>query len=148
MYIKKAQNDEYHVPEESREEMDVEKSKPVTKTEIEYILKTCLIVSEITVINKVNIEIYHRIAMSNIKLDVEVEMKTMMTQRPQRVDVIQIRSKKIEFQLELRKRFETLQELDDIDTMSETITYNIQQSASRVAKTIDKPLKSRISSPT
>ena len=71
--------------------------------------------------------------MSNIKLDVEVETKTMMTQRPPRVDFIQIRSKKIEFQLELRTRFEKLQELDDIDTMSETITY--------------KPLKSRILSP-
>ena len=48
----------------------------------------------------------------------------------------------------LRNGFETLQELDDIDTMSATITYMIQQSASRVAKAINKPLKSRISSPT
>ena len=102
----------------------------------------------ITVINKINIGIYHKMVMSNIKLDVEVETKTMMTQRPPRVDFIQIRSKKIEFQLELRTRFETLQELDDIDTMSETITYKIQQSATRVARTIDKPLKSRILSST
>ena len=57
-----------------------------------------------------------------------------MTKRPPRVDATRIGSKKIEFQLKLRNRFETLHELDDIDTMSETITYIIQQSASRVAK--------------
>ena len=44
----------------------------------------------------------------------------------------------------------TLQELDDIGTMSQTITDMIHQSAStsRVAKAINTPLKSRISSPT
>ena len=57
-------------------------------------------------------------------------------------------SKKIEIQFEWRKRFETLQELDDIDTMREIITYMIQQSASGVDKAINKPLKSRLSSPT
>ena len=51
-----------------------------------------------------------------------------MTNRPPRVDATQIGSKKIEFQRELRNRFETL-ELDGIDTMSETITDMIQQSA-------------------
>ena len=68
-----------------------------------------------------------------------------MTKRPPRIDVAQIGSKKIEYQLELRNRFETFQELDDIDTMSETITDTIQQSASRVAKAINTPHKSRIS---
>ena len=33
----------------------------------------------------------------------------------------------------------TLHKLDDIDTMSETVTYMIQESASRVAKAINKP---------
>ena len=58
--------------------------------------------------------------MHNIKLDVQVERQTLMTKRPPRVDATQIESKKIEFQLEWRNRFETLQDLDDIDTMSET----------------------------
>ena len=44
-----------------------------------------------------------------------------MTKRHPRVDALRIGSKKIEFQLELRNRFETLRELDDIDTMRETI---------------------------
>ena len=48
---------------------------------------------------------------------------------------------KFEFQLKLGNRFETLQELDDIDT----ITYMIRQTALRVAKTTNKELKSRIS---
>ena len=48
----------------------------------------------------------------------------------------------------MRNRFKTLQKLDVVDTMSELITDMIQQSASRVAKAINKPQKSRISSPT
>ena len=59
-----------------------------------------------------------------------------------------IGSKKIECELELRKRFETLQQLNDIDTMNETITYMIQKSESRVAKAINKPQRPRILSPT
>ena len=45
----------------------------------------------------------------------------------------------------LRNRFQTLRELDDIDTMSENITDKIQQCASRVAKVFNKPRKSNIS---
>ena len=82
--------------------------------------------------------------MSNIKLDIE-EREKMMTKRTARVDATQIGSKMIKFQLELRNRFRTLQEPDDIDTMSETITDMIQQSASRAAKAINKPQKLRIS---
>ena len=52
------------------------------------------------------------------------------------------------FLLELSNRFETVEELDDIGTMSETTVDTIQHSASKVAKAINKPLKSRISSPT
>ena len=76
-----------------------------------------------------------------------MERKTLMTKRPPRADATQIVSKKIEFHLELRKRFKTLQELDDIDTMSETIADMIQQGASIIAKEINKPLESRMSSP-
>ena len=54
--IKKVQDHEYHVPEESGEEMDVEKLNGVTKTEIDYILTNRPdIVTYVTVINKVNI---------------------------------------------------------------------------------------------
>ena len=75
----------------------------VMKTEIDYILTNKTdIVTDVTVINQVNIGSDHRMAMRNIKLVVGVERKTV--------------------RLELRNRFETLQELDDIDTMCETIT--------------------------
>ena len=80
--------------------------------------------------------------MSNIKLETE-----WMTKRPPRVDATRIGYKKSEFQLELRNRFETLQELDDIDTMSEAITVVIQQSASRIAKAFKSHIN-RGSSPT
>ena len=95
----------------------------VRKTEIKYILTNNPdIVTDVTVINQVNIGSDPRLDMRNIKLDVEVERKKCVTKRPPRLDATRIGSKKIEFQLELRNRFETLQELDDIDTTSETIT--------------------------
>ena len=81
-------------------------------------------------------------------LEYEYEYKYTSTITPSLVDTTQTGSKKIKFQHELRNQFETLQKLDDIDTLSETITDMIQQSMSRVAKAINKPLPSRISSPT
>ena len=48
----------------------------------------------------------------------------------------------------MRNRFETLQVLDYIETMSQIITDMIQQSTTRVANAINKPLQSRISLPT
>ena len=72
--------------------------------------------------------------MSNIKL----ERANMTTNRPPRVDAAEIGSKTIEFQLELRNRFEIPKELDDFVTISETITYMIQQRALRIAKAINK----------
>ena len=82
--------------------------------------------------------------MSNIKLDLEAERK----KRPPREDATRIGSTKIEFQLELRNRFETLQELNDIDTMRQTISDMIQQSASRVTMSINRQQNPRIPSPT
>ena len=119
-------------------------NEDTTKTEVDYFLTNRTdIITYVTVINQVNIGSAHRLVMSTIKLDVEVEKKQLKTKRPPRIDATRIGSKKIEFQLELRNRFETLQELDDIDT----ITDMIQQSTSKVAKAINKPHTSRISSP-
>ena len=119
----------------------------VTKIEIDSIATNRPdFVTDVTIINQDNTGSDHRMDMSNIKLSEEVERKTLITKRPQRVVATQIRSKKFEFQLKLRNRFKTLQELDDIDTMSETISDMIQQRASRVSRAINKPLKSRISS--
>ena len=86
-------NHEYHVPGESREEMDVENANGVTKTELDYILTNRPdIVTDVTVINQINIGTEHRIVMSNTKLDVEVERTKLMTKRPPRVDATQIGS--------------------------------------------------------
>ena len=52
----------------------------VTKTDINYILSNRSdIVTDVTVIDQVNIGSDHRLVMSNIKLDVGVERKKMMT---------------------------------------------------------------------
>ena len=81
-----------------------------TKTKIDYILTNRSdIVTDVTVISQVNIGSDHKLVMSNIKLDVEVERDKLMTKRPPRVDATRIGSKKFEFQLELGNRFETLQ---------------------------------------
>ena len=129
--------------------MDEGKPNCVTTTEIDYILTNRPdIVTDVQIINQVNIGSDHRLVMSNNKLDVELERKTIDGQEATKNRCLIIGSKKIEFQLELRNRFETLQELDDIDTMSDTITDIIQQSAPRVAKAISKPHILRTSSQT
>ena len=86
----------------------------VRKIDIDYFLTNRPdIVTDVTVINQVNIGTNNKMIMSNNKPVIEVEMINIMIKRPPRVDTTQIGSKNIEFQLELRNRFKTLQELDD-----------------------------------
>ena len=57
-----------------------------------------------------------------------------MNKTPPIVDAAEIALKKVEFQVELRNRFETQQIPDDIDIISEIIIDMTKQSASRVVK--------------
>ena len=68
--IKKVQNHEYHVPEESREKMDVEKPKRYNEDRNRLHSN-----KHVTVIKQDNIESDHRKVMSNINLDIELERK-------------------------------------------------------------------------
>ena len=89
-----------------------------------------------------------RIAMNNIKLGVEMEIKTIDDQETTKSRYHTDRIKEDLITTRIQKPIRAKQELDDIDTMSETITDMVQHSAPRVAKTINKPWTSRISSPT
>ena len=63
------------------------KPNGVSKTEIDYILTNRPdIVTYVTVVNHVNNGRDHRLIVGNIKLDVEVERKQMMTKLPPRVN--------------------------------------------------------------
>ena len=87
--------------------------------------------------------------MSNIRLDTKAERKKLLRKKkPPKVDTREIGIKKNEFQLELKNRFTALQELDDIDTLNETITETIQQTATSIAKQNTKRDKSRLSTQT
>ena len=68
-----------------------------------------------------------------------------MNKRPSIIYTKQIGSK-IEFELEVQNEIEILQELNDINAMSEVITVMIQQRTTRVTKATEKPLKWSISS--
>ena len=90
----------------------------VTKIEIDYILTNRPgIVTNVTVIKQVNIGSDHRLVMS--KLDVEVESKKKLWPK---VDAKRIGSRKIEYQLELRNIFETLQD-QELQTDLSTIRH-------------------------
>ena len=55
----------------------------VEKAEIDYILTNrCDVITDVTVINQVNIGRDHRMVVGNIKLDVEVERKNVMSKKP------------------------------------------------------------------
>jgi len=115
----------------------------VTKTEIDYTQTNRPdIVTDVTVIIQVNIGSDHWLVTNNIKLDVEMERKKYDQEATKsRCHISRIKEDRIPTRIE-----NPIRELDDIDTMSETITDLIQQSSTRVAKAINKTLKSRISS--
>ena len=77
-------------------------------------------VTDVTVINRVNIGGDHRMVMT----------------------------KKNTFQLELKNRFTSLEEHDDMDSLNKNMTEMIQQSELSIAKQTKKQKNPKISSPT
>ena len=120
-----------------------------TKNEIDYIMTDKPnMITDVRVINHINIGSDHRMLMSNIRLDTKAERKKLLRKKkPPKVDTREIGIKKNEFQLELKNRFTALQELDEIDTLNENITEMIQQTATSIAKQNTKHDKSRLSTP-
>ena len=121
-----------------------------TKNEIDYVMTDKPnMITDVRVINRINIGSDHRMLMSNIRLDTKAERKKLLRKKkPPKVDTREIGIKKNEFQLELKNRFTALQELDDIDTLNENITEIIQQTATSIAKQNTKRDKSRLSTQT
>ena len=73
----------------------------VTKTEIDYILiNRPDIVTDVTVINQFNIGSDHRVVMGNIKLDVEVERKTLRPAPKSRCHTNRIKEHRIPSRIE------------------------------------------------
>ena len=121
-----------------------------TKNEIYYIMTDKPnMITDVRVINSINIGSDHRMLVSNIRLDTKAERKKLLRKKKLiKVHTREIGIKKKEFQLELKNRFTALQELDDIETLNENITEMIQQTATNIAKQNTKRDKSRLSTPT
>ena len=121
-----------------------------TKNEIDYIMTDKpSMVTDVTVINRVNIGSDHRIVMDSITQNTRAERRKLLNNNTRtRVDTQMIGTKKNTFQLELKNRFTALEEHDDMDSLHENMTEMIQQSAMSIAKQTKKQKKPKISSPT
>ena len=121
-----------------------------TKNEIDYIMTDKpSMVTDVTVINRVNIRSDHRMVMGSITLNTRAEMRKLLNKNTRtRVDTQMIGTKKNAFQLELKNRFTALEEHDDMDSLNKNMTDVIQQSAISIAKQTKKQKKPKISSPT
>lgn len=120
-----------------------------TKNEIDYILTNKPdTITDVTVLNRVNIGSDHRMLMSSVRLDTKQERRKLVSKKQPKVDTTLILSRKQEFQIELKNRFEILQDTDELDNNNEKLIETIQQSATAVAKEDTKRVKSRLSSPT
>ena len=122
-----------------------------TKNEFDYIMiDKPSMVTDVTVINRVNIGSDHRMVMSSITLNTRAERRKLLNKNTRtRVDTQMIGTKKNTFQFELKKnRFTALEEYDDMDSLNKNMTEMIQQSAMSIAKQTKKQKKPNISSPT
>ena len=121
-----------------------------TKNEIDYIMTDKpSMVTDVTVINRVNIGSDHRMVMGSITLNTRAERRKLLNKNTRtRVDTQMIGTKKNTFQLELKNRFTALEEHDDMDSLNKDMTEMIQQSALSIAKQTKKQKNPKISSPT
>ena len=121
-----------------------------TKNEIDYIITDKpSMVTDVTVINRVNIGSDHRMVMGSITLNTRAERRKLLNKNTRtRVDTQIIGTKKNTFQLELKNRFTALEEHDDMDSLNKIMTEMIQQSALSITKLTKKQKNPKISSPT
>ena len=95
-----------------------------TKNEIGYIMTDKpSMVTDVTVINRVNIGSDHRMVMGSITLNTRAERRKLLNKNTRtRVDTQIIGMKKNTFQLELKNRFTALEEHDDMDSLNKNMT--------------------------
>ena len=107
-------------------------------------------ITDVTVLNRVNIGSDHRMVMGSITLNTRAERRKLLNKNTRtRVDTQMIGTKKNTFQIELKKnRFTALEEHDDMDSLNKNMTEMIQQSALSIAKQTKKQKNPKISSPT
>ena len=107
-----------------------------TKNEIYYIITDKpSMVTDVTVINRVNIGSDHRMVMGSITLNTRAERRKLLNKNTRtRVDTQMIGTKKNTVQLELTNRFTALEEHDGMDSLNKNLTEMIQQSALSIAK--------------
>ena len=99
-------------------------------------------VTDVTVINRVNIGSDHMMAMGSTSLNTRAERRKLLNENTRtRVDTQMIGTKKNTFQLELKNKFKALDERDDMDSLK-NMTEMIQQSAMSIAKQTKKQKKS------
>ena len=121
-----------------------------TKNEIDYIMPDKpSMVTDVSVINRINIGSDHKVVMGSITLNTRVErMKHLNKNTRTRVDPQIIGTKKNTFQFELKNRFTSLEEQDDMDSLNKNMTEMIQQRAMSRAKETKKHKNPKLSSPT
>ena len=120
-----------------------------TKNEIDCIMtEKPSMVTDVAVLNRVNIGSDHRVVMGSITLNTRAERRKLLNKNTRtRVDTQMIGTKKNTFQLELKYRFTALEEHDDMDILNKNMTEMIQQSALSIAKQTKKQKNPKISSP-
>ena len=114
-----------------------------TKNEIDYtITDKPSMVTDVTVINRINIGSDHRMVMGSITLNTRSGRRKLLNKNTRtRVDTQMIGTKKNTFQLELKNRLTALEEHVDIGILNKNMTEMIQQSAMSIAKQTKKQKK-------
>ena len=96
-------------------------------------------VTDVTVVHRVNIGSEHGMVMGSITLNTRAERRKLLNKNTRtRVDTQMLGTKKNTRQLEINNRFTALEEHDDMDSLNKNMTEMIQQSALSVTKLTKK----------
>ena len=116
-----------------------------TTHEIDHIMtEKPRMVTDVTVINRINIGSDQRMVIGSITLNTRAERRKLLNKNTlTRVDTHVIGTQKKTFQLELKNRFTALEEHDDMDSLNKNMTEMIQRSAMSIAKQTKKQKKQK-----
>ena len=83
-------------------------------------------VTDVTVLNRVNFGSDHRMVMGSITLNTRAERRKLLNKNTRtRVDTQMIGTKKNTFKIELKNRFTAIEEHDDMDSLNKNMSEMI-----------------------
>ena len=105
-----------------------------TRNEIDYMTSNTNMAKDAVVLNKIKDGNDHRLVRCKLMFNMRIERAKMVRKKRLNTDMEYLRSQTDAFQLELKNKFEMLQDMDHVETFEISIDHTLAEASERVAE--------------